>query len=321
MTGTRAFLIRRLVTLLALSAATAAALFTAYYGVSRNAQAVRDESAPAILQVAAAEVALNDSYESAESSLTGDTGDIEGLGEDYRTALSTATQALAQALKSTTAGTPARQSLLTITGLVSSYGDLVQQAYVNRDNADLRDAYLGYAETMLRGDDGSPKKVRDGDSDILARLVKVQGKQLRLLDQQTSFGWLLSLAWWVLVPAAYVVLAVLLVRTQRFLRHRFRRRFNPSLLVATGLLLLAVPTLAVFTYQTQDRLSQARTSLRQPNIGIAPDTTNKRVSTKMEETHWRTGAVVWIPMGGALLAALVFVGLQPRIDEYRFRAR
>ncbi|MER6139109.1 hypothetical protein ABT174_03470 [Streptomyces sparsogenes] len=321
MTGTRGFLIRRLMTLLLLSAAVTAALFTAYYGVSRNTHAVRDESAPAILQVAAAEVALDDSYDGAERSLTGDTGDIEGLGEDYRTTLSTANQALAQALKSTTAGTSARQSLLTVTGLVSSYGDLIQQAYVNRDNAALRDAYLDYAETMLRGGDGSAARVRPGDSDILARLAKVQGKQLRLLDQQTSFGWLLTLAWWVLVPAAYLAAAVLLVRTQRFLRHRFRRRFNPALLVATGLLLLAVPTLAVLSYQTQDRLSQARTSLRQPNIGNAPDTTNKRVSTKMAETHWRTGAVAWIPMGGVLLAALVLVGLQPRIDEYRFRAR
>ncbi|MDT0549675.1 MULTISPECIES: hypothetical protein [Streptomyces] len=321
MNGTRGFLIRRLVTLLALSVTASAVLFTAYYGVSRNTRAVRDASAPAILQVAAANEALDESYEYAKRSLVGGTGDIEGLGEDYRTTLSTANQALAQALKSTTAGPPARQTLLTVTGLVSSYGDLVQQAYVNRDNTALRDAYLGYAETMLRGDDGSGHRARSGDSDILARLAQVEKKQLRLLDQQTSFGWLLSLAWWVLVPAACAAPVVLLVRTQRFLRLRFRRRFNPFLLVATGLLLLTVPTLAVLTYQTQDRLAQARTSLRQTNIGKAPDTTNKRVSTKMEETHWRTGAVVWIPMGGVLLAALVFVGLQPRIDEYRFRAR
>ncbi|WNE98314.1 hypothetical protein PS467_24775 [Streptomyces luomodiensis] len=310
MSGTRAFLVRRLIALLVVTAVAVATLLAAYYGVSRNSAAVTDRSTPAILQVAAATEALRGSYREAEGALTGATSDVEGLGENYRTRLSTAGQSLAQAVKSTTGGEPARQSLLTIAGLVSSYSDIIEQAYVHRGNANLRAAYLSYARTMLER----------GDGDILERLRTVQRRQLRVLDQQTSFGWLLSCAWWVLVPVLFLTLAALLVHTQRFLRHRFRRLVNPWLAAATGLLIAVVP-LAVFTYQTQDRLESARISLSQDDIGSASGGTAKRVTDTMRDTHWRAGAVGWIPLGGAVLAALIVAGLQPRIDEYRFQPR
>ncbi|MET8178632.1 hypothetical protein [Streptomyces sp. NPDC005336] len=310
MSGTRAFLVRRLIALLVVAAVAVAALLAAYYGVSRNSRAVSDESTPAILQVAAATDALSQSYRTAELSLGGSTSDVEGLGENYRDALSTANQNLAQAVKSTTGGTSAGQSLLTIAGLVSSYSDIIEQAYVNRTNNDLRDAYLSYAETMLK---------RHGDG-ILARLKKIQDRQFALLDQQTSFGWLLGFAWWVLVPVLFGTLAVLLVRTQRFLRHRFRRLVNPWLVAATALLISVVP-LAVFTYQTQDRLVSARHSLHRTGIGRNGGPTAKKVAHVMRDTRWRADAVGYIPLGGTVLAALILIGLQPRIDEYRFQPR
>jgi hypothetical protein len=308
--GTRAFLVRRLTALLVVTAAAVTALFAAYYGVSRNSTAVSDKSTPAILQVAAATDALHASYARAELSLTGPTTDVEGLGEDYRNELSTANQSLAQAVKSTTGGKAARQSLLTIAGLVSSYSDIIEQAYVNRGDDDLRDAYLSYAATMLTRDD-------DG---ILARLTTVQDGQQRVLRAQTSFGWLLAFAWWVLVPALFLTLAVLLVLTQRSLRHRFRRLVNPWLAAATALL-IAVAPLAVFTFQTQERLAAARHTLNRTNIGSSGGETAEKVAATMRDTHWRAGAVGWIPLGGAVLAALILIGLQPRIDEYRFQPR
>ncbi|MFI0815002.1 hypothetical protein ACH4TX_05225 [Streptomyces sp. NPDC021098] len=310
MSGTRAFLVRRLTALLLVTAVAVTALFAAYYGVSRNTTAVSERSTPAILQVAAAIDALHAADARAKPSLTGPTTDVEGLGEDYRNELSTASQNLAQAVKSTTGGKEARQSLLTITGLVSSYSDLVEQAYVNRDNDDLRDAYLSYATAMLTRDD-------DG---ILARLGIVQQGQQKVLRAQTSFGWLLTFAWWVLVPALFLTLAVLLVLTQRYLRHRFRRLVNPWLIAATALLIAVVP-LAAFAYQTQERLASAGRALHRTDIGSRGGATAEDVATTMGGTHWRAGAVGWIPLGGAALAALVLIGLQPRIDEYRFQPR
>ncbi|CAM5248034.1 hypothetical protein SANTM175S_02892 [Streptomyces antimycoticus] len=92
---------------------------------------------------------------------------------------------------------------------MTSYGDTVEQAYANRDNPTLRDAYLGYADSILR----------HGHSGILDRLKAVQKRQFDVLDDQTSFGWLLTFAWWLLVPGLFLTLAALLVHTQRFLRH------------------------------------------------------------------------------------------------------
>ncbi|MEU5270672.1 hypothetical protein AB0G77_19455 [Streptomyces hygroscopicus] len=309
MSGTRAFLVRRLAALLVVTALAVSTLLAAYYGVSRNTAAVTDRSTPAILQVAAATEALRGSYHEAEGSLNGSTTDVEGLGENYRTRLSTAGQSLAQAVKSTTGGEPARRSLLTVAGLVSSYSDIIEQAYVNRDNANLRAAYLSYARTMLERSDG----------DILGRLRAVQARQLHVLEEQTSFGWLLSCAW-LLVPVLFLTLAGLLGHTQYFLRRHFRRLVNPWLATATALLVAVVP-LAVFTYQTQDRLESARTTLSADDIGSDSGGTAKEVAATMRDTHWRAGAVGWIPLGGTALAALIVAGLQPRIDEYRFQPR
>ena len=310
MTGTRAFLVRRLTALLVVTAAAVTVLFAAYYGVSRNSTAVSERSTPAILQVAAAIDALHTSNAKAEGSLTGPTADVEGLGEDYRDELSTANQSLAQAVKSTTGGKAARQSLLTIAGLVSSYSDIIEQAYVNRGNDDLRDAYLSYATAML---------TRDHDG-ILARLGTVQEGQRQVLRGQTSFGWLLACAWWVLVPALFGTLAVLLWRTQRSLRRRFRRLVNPWLAAATMLLIAVVP-LGLLTVQTQDRLAAAGSTLHRADIGSNGGETADEVAATLRGTHWRAGAVGWIPLGGAVLAALILIGLQPRIDEYRFQPR
>ncbi|WP_246097496.1 hypothetical protein [Streptomyces botrytidirepellens] len=308
--GTRAYLVRRLTALLVLAAAAVTALFAAYYGVSRNTTAVSERSTPAILQVAAAHDALEAADAKAEDSLKGHTTDVEGLGEDYRNELSTANQSLAQAVKSTTGGKAARQSLLTIAGLVSSYSDIIEQAYVNRGNHALRNAYLSYARTML---------ARDHDG-ILARLSTVQEGQRQVLRAQTSFGWLLAFAWWLLVPALFGTLAVLLWHTQRSLRRRFRRLVNPWLAAATALLVAVLP-LASFTYETQERLGTAGRVLNGDDIGSNGGETADKVADTLRDTRWRAGAVGWIPLGGAVLAALILVGLQPRIDEYRFQPR
>ncbi|MCC4320222.1 MULTISPECIES: hypothetical protein [Streptomyces] len=308
--GTRAFLVRRLIALLVVTAVAVTTLLAAYYGVSRNSRAVTDRSTPAILQVAAAIDALTASYDEARRSIASPTAEFEGLSEEYRDKLSTARQSLAQVSKSTIGGESARGSLRTCAALVTSYGDTVEQAYANRDNPTLRGAYLGYAGSILR----------HGHSGILDRLRAVQDRQFDVLDDQTSFGWLLSFAWWLLVPGLFLTLAALLVHTQRFLRHRFRRLVNPWLAAATALLVALLP-LAVFTYQTQDRLESARASLTRSDIGRTGGPTAREVARTMRNAHWQAGAVGWIPVGGAVLAVLILVGLQPRIDEYRFQPR
>ncbi|MFE7116888.1 hypothetical protein ACFU99_15875 [Streptomyces sp. NPDC057654] len=310
MSGTRATLVRRLATLLTLTALAFAALLTAYYGVSRNSGAVTGDTAPAIVQISSVRDALARSYDSARQGLGEDTADIEGAGEEYRSALSTANQNLAQALKGTVAGDSGRQNLRTVTGLVSSYADLVQQAYVNRDHPALRDAYLRYARDMLRP---------NGSSSILDRLQSLQRQQLDVLDRQASFGWVLWLTW-IVTCALFAALGWLLVDTQRFVRRRFRRLANPFLAIATALLAVLLP-LALFAGQIQDRLGAARTLLTARTSSSTTPQVLPEVLDIMQDTHWRAGVVGLIPLGGTVLAALVLAGLQPRIDEYRFQPR
>ncbi|AEM80796.1 hypothetical protein [Streptomyces violaceusniger] len=310
MSGTRAFLVRRLIALLGVTALAVIALLAAYFGVSRNSAAVTGRSTPAILQVAAAIDALDASYDEAKRSISSPTAEFEGLSEEYRNKLSTAKQSLAQVSKSTIGGESARGSLRTTAALVTSYGDTIEQAYASRDNPTLKNAYVRYADSILRHD----------QSGILDRLKSVQKRQFDVLDDQTSFGWLLSFAWWLLVPGLFVTLAALLVHTQRYLRRHFRRLVSPWLAAATALLVALLP-LAVFTYQTQDRLESARTSLTRSTIGRTGGPTAREVARTMRSAQWQAGAVGWIPVGGAVLAALILVGLQPRIDEYRFQPR
>ncbi len=140
-----------------------------------------------------------------------------------------------------------------------------------------------------------------------------------MLERQTSFGWVLWLAWAV-ACALFVALGGLLVDTQRFVRRRFRRLVTPFLAVATALLLVLLP-LALFTGQIQDRLGSARTLLTSRTASPSTPQVLPEVLTTMQDTHWRAGVVGLIPLAGTVLAALVLAGLQPRIDEYRFQPR
>ncbi|MFI1179982.1 ABC transporter substrate-binding protein [Streptomyces sp. NPDC020799] len=307
--GTRPYLIRRLAALLVGTLVTCAALLTAYYGVSRNSPAVNGRTTPAVVEVAAAETSLKASFAAAEAALTGPTGPVEGAGEEYRAQLDAASQALEKATINTVAGVDGRQTLRTASGLVSSYGYLIEQAVRSGGDPVLRDAYVAAAHSTLT-------RPRSG---IIDRLEEVQLDQRGTLDQQVSFGWLLTLAWAVaLVLCAGLVW--LLADTQRTLRRRFRRRVNPALAAATALLAALALTLAVFAVQIQGRLHAAAAHIEHDRThgGIRAETLHW-VNGALRSTQWRASFTSCVGLAAVLIAALVIVGLQPRIDEYRFR--
>ncbi|ARZ69583.1 extracellular solute-binding protein [Streptomyces sp. HU2014] len=303
--STRPYLIRRLAALLTATALAFAALLAAFYGVGRNAAAVTDRTAPAIVEVEAARKALETSYAAARASLDEkDTAEAEGVGETYGAELNAAKQHLVKAGLGTVADKEGRETLRTATGQVSSYDFLIQQAARSPDNETLRRAYLGYAENTLR------KK----GSGIVSRLEKVQLSQRGTLADETSFDGPL----WFLWATAYVLcaaLAWLLAGTQRALRRRFRRRISPPLAGATALVALVLPLLTVLSLQIQDGLKLAAGRLGR--IGD-PAGTLPKVEQTMAGTHWRAAVAGWIPLAAVVLAALVVAGLQPRIEEYRF---
>ncbi|RLU94570.1 hypothetical protein CTZ27_17775 [Streptomyces griseocarneus] len=301
---TRRLLVRLLAALLVTTALACGALLTAYDGVSRGAPAVDGRTAPAVVAVAVAEHALGASYDDAAASIGGPTGPTEGAGEKYRAELTTANQALVKATAYGVATTEA-PTLGTASAMVSSYGYLVQQAVRSARNEPLRTAYLVNA-----------RSIKDN---IVERLGDVQKEQLRVRDRQVSFGRQLTLAW-AGALALCAALLVLLGWSQRLLRRRFRRRFNPGLAAGTILLAAGVPTVTVFAFQMQRRLDKAGAEIGDGS-GRADSGTLDHVHRVLRTARWQEGAAGWIVVTAVAIAVLVLLGLLPRIDEYRFRHR
>ncbi|GGX78215.1 type 2 periplasmic-binding domain-containing protein [Streptomyces hiroshimensis] len=301
---TRPWLIRRLAALLVATVLACGALLAAYYGVSRDAAQVPDRTVPAMAHVAATEKALQDSLKAADTALHSPAAATEGPGEDYRAKINAAFRSLEKAAATTVAGSAGQSALSTVAGQLSSYDYLIGQAARSQADDKLRDTYLHYADSTL-----NRKK-----SGAIARLAKVQDRQTAVLDSQTSTGWLLKLAWGVAV-LLWCALAWLLVDTQLFLRRRFRRRFNGPLAGATLLLAGLVPLLLAAAVQLQDDLGLAYDAARGGEVsGSVPET----VRDGMQDTRWLTAVPAWIPLAAVVIAALAVLGLQPRIEEYRF---
>lgn len=324
MSGTRRSLTRRLAALLALTVTAVSALVVSYAGVHRSSAPLRTDTAPAVLDVTAAQTALVLANSAARDSLRTEQGELVGAGSAYRTQLAVANNSLARAAQSNVAGESGRRTLQTVVGLITSYTGWIEQAGRSRADSRLRTAYLYYADRMLTRP----------DSGILARLDALQAEQRRTLDRQTAFDWPLWLGW-IVTGGLFLTLAGLLIETQRFVRRRFRRRVNPWLLSATLVPLVVVP-LTVFTAQTQSDMDRSREHLArtvgawqradssQTEVVAVGDTiksTAEEVGTQMRNTGWRADLAGWTPVLGLLLAALIVRGLQPRIAEYRYESR
>jgi hypothetical protein len=344
MSGTRRFLVGRRTSLLALTVLALGMLFAAYDGVHRNSDAVRIETSSAILKVAATRNALQRAHLAAGQSLLGGEEPINGLGKEYDAQLSAASQNLAQVVDTNAAGPDGNQTVRTISSLVDWYGHWIHEADKEPRGSTLRRAYLSYADSTL---------TRPGTG-IGSRLDALQATQLAKLRGEVSFGWVLWCVW----TAAFVLCGLLawqLAEVQIFLFRRFRRRYNPGLIAAGLLLVCGTVVLAVLTGKAEHLQAGGRdllagavrgqeyvqrfhpmpdplTARASPEAwvvetGVLENTdadirrTALEVDKEMQPTRWWAGAIGWIPVGGTAIAALIALGLQPRIDEYRFRPR
>jgi hypothetical protein len=299
-------LARRLWLLLALGAAATVALFGAYWGVHGDAVPLSSSSAPGVFAVDTAKYALGQAqnYVMQRPSATG----------DFHTQISVATQSLALAASDNVTGLEGRQSVQTVDALIAVYTGWIEKANLEPSGTPLQAAYLSYAKSVL----GDTTKQPPAGS-VMDRLNKLQVSQEKVVKWQTSFGWLLRLAW----SAALVLCVALLgalVEAQRFSRRRFRRRWNRPLAAATALLVAGVTTLALFTWRTHAGMAHSRTLLKQSYIGDAIPKAGLNVAGYMAGAGFRAAAAGWILAGGALLMVLIVAGLLPRITEYRFRS-
>lgn len=192
-----------------------------FLGVHRAADAAAGQSVPAILAVHDAQVALRTAHGAALTNFSGDVQLIGGPGEEYQNQIAAAGQHLAEVAERNAAGDTGSGDIQVVEALLVTYTGLVSQAHVHfrdDDTSALGTAALVDAATLLE--------------ELLLRLDRLREAQVGALAEQNDRLWnrpATALLW--LLPLAVLVAA--LVRAQRFLRRRFRRRLNAPLLLAT----------------------------------------------------------------------------------------
>lgn len=216
-----------------------------FWKVHDTVEIVRTNTAPAILEVLAAKEALVKADGAAIDSFQSGEVRLSGPGLQHRNQLTLANQSLVQVAEHNEAGQRASQRIQLLEGLIESYSGLIGQAHAHFETA-IGTTDLWSASRLLHA----------GDSPIISELDELREDQSRALNDQvvassTTTG--IILIW--LGPALF--LFALLVFTQFFLQRRFRRAVNPSLLLATVLLVgLSIVTSLALVSQRQLEVSQ-----------------------------------------------------------------
>ena len=301
-------LTRRRLVLLVLTVLTTAALYPAFQGVHSHARPLRTSGTPGVLAVDTAMDALTRAQDSVEQNLD--------TTSDFHTRVSVANQSLARAAAADVTGLKGRQTLQTVTGLITTYTGWIEDASAQPAGSALRGAYLSYARGMLGREAGASA----ADATIMGRLRDLQAEQQRQVHRQTDFGPRLWALW-----SLSAVLALLLLRQLAeafaYSARRFRRRWNLPLAAAAVLLAGGWAVLAVFTFSTHSAMAAARRDLA-PALGDGKiSEAGAAVAGRLAGTGLHAAAAGWIVVGGLVLAGLVVTGLQPRINEYRVKAR
>ncbi|MFF2651867.1 hypothetical protein [Streptomyces sp. NPDC058045] len=256
----RAYLRDRLIALPLLCVLAFASLSWAYGQVRGDAERVRGELAPALVDLADARASVRIAQQEAQSSLRGGAAaELAGLGEVYRKRISRATLALGRVARGGALDVGQQQELQVVSALLDDYGTWVEQAEGHAADPVLRDAELMYAWTMLCSapppDPARPtpagtfprcsvagRAPAGADaSTIVDRITGLEGELGARLAARA--GWGTPVVGAAAVAAvAFVLLALGLWRTLRFLRLRFRVSVClPLALMGVVLLLVPLP--------------------------------------------------------------------------------
>ena len=132
---TRRDLIRLRMGLLGLTVVVLAMCVWSFAATQSVLSTVRDQTAPAVLDVASARAALMQAHSAAVSSFVHRGAQLVGPGEQYSTDLSVAEQDLARAAGDNAGGSAGSGELQLIAGLLSTYSGWMSQAGTHLDDA------------------------------------------------------------------------------------------------------------------------------------------------------------------------------------------
>ncbi|MCX4548372.1 MULTISPECIES: hypothetical protein [unclassified Streptomyces] len=334
-----AFLRDRVIALPLLTLIAFGTLSLAYGGVHDDSARVARHTSPALVELTRAEVSLAQAQREAESALTGP--EIVGLGQTYPTLITRATQNLNQVAQSPALSASQRQGLQVVSGLVVAYNGYVGTADRNRNDPTLSKAYLSYALSMLcetTRSTGTPARCTDRAvhgyeaTTIQDRIDQLERSLRTDLDAEAGWG-TRPVVLAAVSCAAFVLLAVGLVRTLGFLRVRFRLLSLP--LAAAVLPLLALPVLVLGTV----RVHQGQAAVRQiADVDLAEvstvsdtsavpnpiDTLQQRTEHAMSGAHsadWASVTGFILPVGVLSAATTGWALLAYRRDYVRVPRR
>ncbi len=330
---------------LGLLVATVAALAGTLLAIDtgrRDAEAMRTAAAPAREGLAAARYSLMQAHAEALNGLPVTDTTAVDPGEEYRTAVAAAGRQLAQVSESDI-GDTVKQGVQVVESLFATYLGLMEQARAHaRDDGGslLAQAYARYAHDLL-------------NQEMLPQLQSLSA-DVDTVTPDDGTGWLIG--WWALPVLG---LLALLTVAQVFLARRFRRVITVPLLVAT-VLTLGLGVVARTSSGVGDAVADSRGGLARlvddyganervlaagcaslppassgsprpacpsaPTSAAADDRELLVRARDVAETSRQaadTGveAMIIATVLALLTALLILLGLQPRIEEYRFRSR
>lgn len=311
-------------------------------GLQDTVRSVRGSASPAYLDVLKARAALSDANRAAWQSFRDGDARFTGPGVQFQNDIANAGQDLQQ-LAALSGSTGSQQLLLqTVSGQIVSYQALVEQANAayRVDIAlgtanDLGYVYLTNSTNSMRGPGGLLDTIDGLDIDVSGTL---KGQLASPFADPALF---LAFA-----VAGFLVLGTL-IAIQDLLRSRFRRRISSPLLLAAALVCVLMTWMAIVILPADATLAAARmtalpdlthTSRQQIEAldasanalqanpagnaagtlsGTATQPASGALDDDLAAASDTAGLPIGIPALAAAIAALAWLGVRPRMNEYR----
>ncbi|MBB4966664.1 hypothetical protein [Saccharothrix violaceirubra] len=253
MTGstTRRDLLRLRAVLLVVTGLVVAASWFVVRDVHDRIGQVLARGAPAVLEATAAHAALAEADAFAIDAFDSGEAKLAGPGDRYQNRIAVASQSLTRVAEHNVAAAEGSRQIQLVEGLLVAYTGWIAQADAHyRQRSTLADVDLWYASRLVHAP----------GIGVLAELDQLARVQREALDRQLGES-LAAPVWIGLLAVAALVLGVRLVLAQRYLRRRFRRRWNVPLLLGCGAL-LGLCAVVVFGVLAQYRAEVAAGELR-----------------------------------------------------------
>lgn len=231
---------------------TSAVTFASVHGAARTAD---EGTAPAIMQLTVARVALVKADAAAIGSLESRAAQLVGSGEEFQHQIAIASQSLTMVAQTNMLGEEGNRSLQFIEGLLVTYAGLIGEAaaHFGETGRPAAVAALWHASTLLHEED-------EKDKGILALLDDLVASHERALHDQGAVNAMTPVGVLLLFAPAVALFAGMIV-AQVFWRRRFRRRFNPWLAGGTAVV-VALVALSSLVFVSGSRLGTAQIEVR-----------------------------------------------------------